>query len=376
MNKRNAATAAILSCVALLCACKKKPVQMPPVDVGVVAVQPQDLSVAVEWVATTDAFINAQVRAQVSGNLISQNYKEGTRVKKGALLFQIDPRPFQTAYDAAKARFNKAASDKERYIPLAASSAISKQELDQAVSAYDQTKADMERARLDLEFTKVVSPIDGVAGQAKAQVGDLVGPAAGVLASVVQLDPIKVYFSISEAQYLGFIKEHESPEARMKAVSGAVFELVLADGTTYAKKGTFYSKDNAVDPNTGTLRLTLAFPNPGDTLQPGQFGRVRHLDAMKGVLAVPQGAVMEAQGSRQVAVVDETNTVRLRTVQTGDDAGTMTIITGGLKPGERVVAEGLLKVQDGAVVNPAPFSMSASTEPAVVRPSKRGSKGS
>ena len=280
------------------------------------------------------------------------------------LLFQIDPRTFQAVFDQAKAAFDKAARDKERYIPLAATAAISKQELDQAVSAYDQTKAQLEQARLSLEFTRITSPIDGVAGLAQAQVGDLVGPNSGVLTSVVQVNPIKVSFSISDQQYLEHIKTAASQAERTRRLDELRFELVLADGSTFAQKGHYYSSDNQVDPNTGTGKVTLTFDNPGDALRPGQFGRVRLWSVEKGALVVPQAAVMEVQGARQVAVVDSSNVVHIRPVRVDGASGDLAVITQGLKAGERVVVEGLLKAQDGAKVNVQAPAVAVSSAPA------------
>ena len=361
MKKRSmfCASAGLCAAALLPLSCKKKPFQLPPVDVKVLAVQPQDVSATMEWVATTDALIDARIHAQVSGNLLSQNFKEGTRVKKGALLFQIDPRSFQAAYDGAKALYDKASRDKERSVPLAAEGAISKQELDQAIAAYDQAKASLEQTRLNLEFTRITSPIDGVVGTARAQVGDLVGPNSGELTSVVQVDPIKVYFSLSDQQYLDYIKaDMEKPDqtqaAREKRREAMDFDLVLADGSVYPRKGRFYSSDNQIDRNTGTFRVTLAFPNPGDILRPGQFGRMRHTMILRGALAVPQEAVIETQGAHQVAVVDGAGVAHLRSVGLGTRAGALVVVTDGLKPAERVVVEGTMKVADGARVNASP----------------------
>ena len=371
MKKRSMfyASAGLCAAAFLLLSCKKKPFQLPPVDVKVLAVAPQDVSATMEWVATTDAFIDARIHAQVSGNLLSQNFKEGTHVKKGALLFQIDPRPFQAAYDAAKALYDKASRDKERDVPLAAEAAISKQELDQAIAAYDQAKASLEQARLNLEFTRITSPIDGIVGVAKAQVGDLVGPNSGELTSVVQVDQIKVYFSLSEQQYLDYIKDAEergdrTPVAREKRREAMDFSLVMADGSVYPRKGRFHSNDNQIDRNTGTFRVTLTFPNPDDVLRPGQFGRIRYSRVLHGVLAIPQEAVIEAQGAHQVAVIDGASVAHLRSVQLGDKAGAAVVVTDGLKPGERVVVEGTMKVADGARVNASPAAGPAAAAPA------------
>jgi membrane fusion protein (multidrug efflux system) len=338
----------------LTVSCRKKQFTLPPPDVGVLELVPRDVDVYVEWVATLDANVNAQIRAQVSGYLLAQNYKEGEKVKKGALLFQIDPRQFQAAYDQVKAKYDQTASDVKRYTPLAATDAISKQELDQAVSSNLAARAELDRAQLDLDFTRVVAPVDGVAGLSNVHIGDLIGPST-VLTTVTQIDPAKANISVSEQQYLNYIRQYTTNASRERFIKDARFDLVLGDGSVYARKGRCYSFNNQEDPNTGTFQVVLAFPNPDYILRPGQFARVRLPETVKGALVVPASAVMEMQGSRQVAVIDASGVVHMRSVTTGDLSATGVVIAGGLKAGERVVAEGIMKVHDNEIVHCLPY---------------------
>ena len=328
---------------------------MPPPEVEVSPVEQRDAAITKEWVGSLDGFVNAQIRAQVSGYLLSQDYREGAMVKKGDLLFQIDPRTFQATYDQVKASYDKSEMDVKRYTPLAAQDAISRQELDDAVQANLQAKAQLESAQLNLDFTKIISPIDGIAGSPGAQIGDLVGPSSGNLTTVSAVDPIKAYIYPSEQEYLRFMARYPEAAARLEEAKSADFELVLANGQSYPQKGEFYALDRQVDPQTGTIRITVVFPNPYHILRPGQFARVRLHVVQPNALVVPQRSVTEVQGSYQVAVVDSANKVSIRTVTVGERTGRMWIITGGVKPGERVVAEGVQKVKDGTVVVPKPF---------------------
>lgn len=342
--------------------------QTPPVpEVDVVTVTQKDVPVYSEWVGTTEGLVNAKIRAQVTGYLSKQNYEEGTSVKKGDLLFEIDPRTFQAAVDQAeaqlaiaKARLGKTELDVKRYRPLAKESAISQQELDDAVQANLAAKAAvqvavaaLEQARLSLSFTKITSPVDGIAGSANAQIGDLVGPTnAGELTTVSTVDPIKVFFPISEQQYMVFareaIKTGGKPEGTQREL-----ELVLADGSVFPQKGKFSFAERQVDVKTGTIRLAAIFSNPGNILRPGQYGRVRAvLETQKGAIMIPQRAVSELQGSYQVAVVGTDNKVNIRPVRTGERVDNLWVITSGLKPGDRVVVEGIQKVREGMVVSP------------------------
>jgi membrane fusion protein (multidrug efflux system) len=336
-------------------------------DAQVVAVEQRDVPVVDEWVGTMDGFVNAQVRAQVPGYLIKQDYKEGSAVRQGDLLFEIDPRPFAAALAQAEgvlaqaqAQLGKAELDVARYTPLARDKAISQEELDDAGQArlaaqaqVSSARAAVDQARLNLGFTRVTSPVDGISGLIRAQVGDLVGPTTGALTTVSTVDPIKAYFPISEQAYLGF-RGREAGAPAMPA--GTKFDLMLSDGSKYGRQGEFYAIDNQVDANTGTLRVVALFPNPDGLLRPGQYAKVRAVvSVVKGALLVPQRALTELQGSYQVATVDSENHAHIVTVRTGVQSGGMVVVESGLRPGDRVVADGIQKIRDGALVNPMPY---------------------
>ncbi|NSW86218.1 MAG: efflux RND transporter periplasmic adaptor subunit [Syntrophobacteraceae bacterium] len=339
----------------------------PVPEVEVMPVVQKDVPVYSEWVGTTEGLVNANIRAQVTGYLFKQVYKEGQSVKKNDLLFEIDPRTFQAALDRAeaqlaiaRARLGKTELDVKRYRPLAKESAISQQELDDAVQAnlaakagVQAAQAEVEQAKLSLGFTKITSPVDGIAGSANAQIGDLVGPTqTGELTTVSTVDPIKVYFPISEQEYMALARE--AAKAGSKADSErSELELILADGSVHPEKGEFSFAERQVDVKTGTIRIAALFPNPGNLLRPGQYARVRAvLTTTKGALMIPQRAVMELQGNYQVAVVGADNKVNIRPIKTGERVGNLWVITSGLQAGERVVVEGLQKVKEGMVVNP------------------------
>jgi RND family efflux transporter MFP subunit len=345
----------------------------PPPEVGVAPVVQQDVPVYSEWVATLDGYVNAQVRPQVSGYIIKQNYKEGSLVHKGEVLFEIDPRPFQSALDHAKgdlaqaqAQLGKSTLDVERDTPLAEARAIAKSQLDNEIQAklgaqalIESDKAAMEQAELNLEWTKVTSLVDGIAGIAQIQIGNLVG-SNSILTSVSQLEPIKAYFPISEREYV-LVQKDSNAISSKHAIGffGSSLELILTDGSVYAQKGKILLADRQVDPNTGTIRIVAAFPNPGNILRPGQYGRVRVETGMKkGALLTPQSAVAQSQGSYQVAVVGSDRKVSMRAVKPGQTVGTMWVIDDGLKPGEQVVVEGLQKLRDGTLVTPKPAQLS------------------
>ena len=338
------------------------PAAPPTVEVAEVA--QRDVPVYHEWIATLDGFVNAIIQPQVSGYLIRQNYREGELVHKNEVLFKIDPRPFQAILDQAKAQLAQAEAqlgktqlDVQRDTPLAKEKAIAQSQLDNDVQANLAAKATVqadqaavEQAQINLEFTNVRSLVDGVAGIATGQVGNLVGPQT-VLTTVSQLDPIKAYFVASEQQYLAFVQRNPTVASREKTERGLVLELVLADGSTYPKKGKFYAADRHVDPQTGAIRLAGVFPNSDNALRPGQYGRVRFVSYIRpAALLVPQKAVTELQGTYQVAVVSSDNKVSIRTVQVGERTGPLWIIEQGVKPGERVVVEGVQKVRDGMPV--------------------------
>ncbi len=364
------------------CAKEEKPVPQAP-EVEVVDVVQKDVPVYSVWVGTTDGLINATIRAQVTGYLIKQNYKEGDAVKKDQVLFEIDPRPFRAVLDQTKAelarqeaRWDTAKANLKRIRPLAEQNAVSKRDLDNAVgmeqethAAVLSTQAAVEKAKLDLGFTRITSPIDGIAGIAKAQIGDLVGPGQiEELTTVSTVDPIKVYVPISEQEYL---KAMEKPAAENPKVT---LELILADGSSYPYKGEIAFADRQVDVKTGTIRVAAIFPNPGNLLRPGQFARVRAATKIRqGALLVPQRAVTELQGSYQVAVVGPDNKISIRPVKVAERIDSLWIITEGLKPGERVVAEGIQKVREGmpVVTKPAESSTKAETAPATAEDSEK-----
>ncbi|MCU1332534.1 MAG: secretion protein HlyD [Candidatus Angelobacter sp.] len=345
----------------------------PAPEVRVAAVIQQDVPVYSEWVATMDGYVNAQIRPQVSGYIIKQEYKEGSLVRKGQVLFEIDPRPFKAALDRAKgdlaqaqAQLGKSTLDVERDTPLAQARAIAKSQLDNEIqaklgaqAAIESSKAAVEQAELNLEWTKVISLVDGIAGIAQVQIGNLVGPNA-VLTSVSQVDPIKAFFPINEREYVLVQKSTASSGKHAIGFFGSSLDLILTDGSIHPQKGKILLADRQVDPSTGTIRIVAAFPNPGNILRPGQYGRVRVETKLKnGALLVPQSAVAQSQGSYQVAVVGSDHKVSMRTVKPGETVGTLWVIDEGLKPGEQVVVEGLQQLKEGTAVTPKPVSPAA-----------------
>jgi RND family efflux transporter MFP subunit len=380
--------------------------QSPP-DVQVAAVERRDVPIYREWIGTLDGMVNAAIRAQVAGYLLTQNYSEGSFVKNGQLLFEIDARPFQAALDQAqgqlaqargqlaqaKAQFAQAQAqlaqsvadqgrmqlDVDKYTPLAKQQAVTQQELDNAVqnnvaakahieasnagietakaqieagnAAVESAQAAVEAAKVNTGFTHLASPIDGIIGVAQVQVGNLVSPSSGVITTVSTLDPIKANFTVGEQEYLSLTRGGGNDLTKLQ------LELILADGSSYPHKGKFSFADRQVNQNTGAIQLTGLFPNPGNRLRPGQYGRVRAATGTNaGALLIPQRSVTELQGSYQVAVVDSANNkVGIRTVKVGDRIGSMWIVTEGLKAGERVVAEGVQKARPGMQVSPKPF---------------------
>lgn len=355
-------------------------------DVDVVEVEQKDVPIFGEWIGTLDGFTNADVRAQVTGYILRQGYQEGAFVKKGQLLFEIDPRPFQAALDQAEGQLAQARAqlanaeavqgrtqlDVERYTPLAKEQAASQQDLDNAVQNNLAAKASVatagaqiktaeaavETARINLDFTRLIAPIEGIAGQAQLQVGALVNLGSGPVTSVSTVDPIKVYFTVGEPQYLAWRKRFPTETTRLEADKNLRLELILADGSTYAHEGTFYFADRQVNESTGAIRIAGLFPNPGSVLRPGGYGKVRAVIRVQhDALLVPQRAVSELQGGYQVAAVDDKNKVSIRTVKVGDRVGSQWIIADGVKPGERVIAEGVQKARAGMQVNPKPFAV-------------------
>ncbi len=374
----------------------------PPPDVEVAVVQQKDVPIVREWIGTLDGMVNAAIKAQATGYLLRQNYTEGSFVRKGQMLFEIDPRPLEAAADqaigqltqanaqvaqakaglvqaqaqlvSAEANQRKAQMDEDRYLPLAKQEAITQQDLDNAKQTnqsmqaqVDASKAQVETgkaqieaaqagvtaaaaavetAKVNLGFTKLISPIDGIAGVATVQVGNLVGPASSAVTTVSTLDPIKANFTVSEQEYLSLTRDSST-------LHRLPLDLILSDGTLHAHKGHFSFADREVNSATGAIQLTALFPNPGNKLRPGQYAKVRATVGVRtGALLVPQRSVNDTQGSYMVAVVDPNNTIRFAPVKAGERIGSNWVIEEGVKPGERVVTDGLFKIRPGGAVNP------------------------
>ena len=353
----------------------------PPSVVEVTAVVQKDVPIRQEWVGTLDGMVNAQILAQVTGYLVRQNYQEGQPVRKGQLLYEIDPRPFQAALDEAKADLARqeavlktARLDLDRIQRLLPQNAVSVRDRDNAVGREAAAQAEVlaaraavQKAQLDLGFTRITSPIDGIAGLSKAQLGNLVGPgsANAVLTTVSQVDPIKAYIPLSEQQYLQFARAKQNGA---EPPEGPPLELILADGSSYPHPGRLFFADRQVDVKTGTIQVAVLFPNPGDILRPGQYARVRAVIRHKEkALLVPQRAVGEMQGKQQVAVVNPDDTVTIRTVKPGETIDSLWVIDEGLNPGERVIVGGLQKVREGVKVTPKPYEETPRAAPAAAR---------
>ena len=362
------ASGALLVFMLFAAGCSRKPAQAPvsAPEVLVTTVTPRDVPRVLERVATLDGFINANINAQVQGYIVSRDYQEGSVViKKGDLLFQIDPRPFEAALAQArgtlakdKANQVKADADEKRAMDLFNKKVISDQERDTATAAADSTRANVEadeaavkQAEINLGYTKITAPIDGVTGFANNQVGDLVGPSTGPLTTMSQIDPIKAVVTAGEGPFTDFVSRHPDATERQAYIKSLDFELILGNGEVYPRKGKFYALDRNLDVKTGSIRYYVTFPNPGNILRPGQFGNVRFVaDIKKGAMVIPQEAVNELQGSYQVAVVDENNKVSIRPVKMGERIGAMWEVTEGLKPGDKVVVQGLQKAREGSTV--------------------------
>ena len=378
--------------------CSEQKAAAGPPSVEIAPVVQKDVPIVREWVATLTGLVNAQIRAQVSGYLVKQLYGNGDYVKKGTPLFQLDDRTFLAAVDQAsgnlaqakadlqkaQAQLGKTQLDVDRYTPLAKQGAISQQELDDAVqanlaakgqvaaakAAIDAGTAALESAKLNLGYATVVSPIDGVAGISNAQVGDFVGPqSTNALTTISTVDPILANITPSEVDYLKAMRAAAKAGLSDTQILGKlVWELELTDGSIYPDKGRFYALNREINIQTGAILLQIEFPNPGRVLRPGGFGNIRSVVRLeKGALLVPQRAVTDVQGKYLVAVVGADNKVSIRPVDAGEKVGTMWVITEGLHPGDRVVAEGTQKVQEGLLVNPKPFE-----EPATANSTKGG----
>jgi RND family efflux transporter MFP subunit len=351
--------------------CNRKTPQQPhPPQVEVASVIQKNVSIKSEWVATLDGYVNAQIQPQVTGYLIKQDYAEGSFVRKNDVLFEIDPRPFQAALDQsraqlaqAEAQLGNAALNVKRDVPEAQAGAIPQSQLESdtqsqlaAKATVAAAQAAVELAELNLNFTKVRSLISGIAGIAQVQVGNLV-TLSTVLTGVSQVDPIKAYFPIRAEEYLQIADKIGSGTVNLLSSSASIpLQLILSDGSTYAHDGSILFADRQVDQQTGTIRIAGSFPNPGNILRPGQYGKVRAVTQIRdGALLIPQRAVSELQGSNEVAVVGPDNKVSIRTVQVGERLDSMWVINNGLSVGDRVVAEGVQKVKDGSLVSPVPF---------------------
>jgi RND family efflux transporter MFP subunit len=346
------------------CGSPKAAVPIPSPEVEVATVIQKDVPIYSEWVATLDGYVNAQIQPQVTGYVIRQTYKEGSFVRKGQILFQIDPRPFQALLDQAnaqlaqaQAQLGKTQMDVDRDNPLAKARAIAQSQLDNDVqanraaqAAVKAAEAQVEQAKLNLEFTDLKSLIDGISGIAQVQIGNLVTPTT-VLTSVSQINPIKAYFSISEQEYIHFADRINAETQKETPTNGPPFELILADGSVYPHKGVGLLTNRQVDVATGSIQVISSFPNPKNALRPGQFGRLRAAPEIRnGALLVPQKAVTELQGTYQLAVVNADNKVSIRAIKVGARVGPLWIVESGVKPGELVIVEGLQKVQNGSTV--------------------------
>jgi membrane fusion protein, multidrug efflux system len=372
---------AVVAMTLAACGKKKEAPPPPPPTVEVATVVQKDVPISQEWIGSLDGFVNAEIRPQIEGYLLKQEYKEGFLVHAGETLFQIDPRQFQATYEQAKASLAQndatlanAKTTAARYRPLAAQKAISQQELDDAETRErtaeantESARAALEKAKLDLGWTKVVSPIDGIAGVAKAQVGDLVNRLT-VMTTVSQVDPIKVNFNPSEQEYLAWVAKNGPIEKALSArttLEQGPLQLVLSDGSVFPHHGRAILVGREVDVKTGTIQLAGAFPNPGNVLRPGQYAKVRvALNVKKGAILVPQRAVSELQGSYQVAVVGADNKVTIKVVKPGPVEGNLWVIEEGLKPGDRIVVEGLQRVRSGMTVVPKEASTAPEAEAA------------
>jgi membrane fusion protein, multidrug efflux system len=383
MVRRTAAVVAV-GVLGALAGCRRREAPPPaPLEVAVTPVVQQDVPIVTEWIATLDGSVNADIRPKVEGYLLRQLYKEGQFVHTGARLFEIDPRQFraalaqaQGALGQAEAQVAKTKKDVERFTPLAADRAISQQELDDALAAeraaqaaYASAVAAVEQAELNLGWTHVTSPIEGIVGIAKSQVGDLVNTDTA-MTTVSTVDPIRVSFGISEKEYLRFARQINRPNYATTQ-QGPFLDLLLDDGTVFPQKGRAVLVDREVDPGTGTMTVRGFFPNPGNILRPGQYGRVRAaLDTKTAALLVPQRAVTEVQGAFRVAVVDAQGKVDVRAVEPAERVEGLWVIDKGLKPGENVVVSGLQYVRPGMTVKAKPVAAAAASPAPSPSPSR------
>jgi RND family efflux transporter MFP subunit len=381
-NVSSASIGLAATVVILFAGCEKKqPPPAAPPTVQFITISPTNVAITQEWIGSLEGSVNAQIRAQVSGYLLSQNYKEGTEVQKGQPLFEIDPRPFlatlgqvQAKLAQDEAQLHKTELDVQRYTPLAKDQAISQEDLDNAIQANLAAKAQVSadraaitNAELNVSFTKVISPIRGVAGIALAQIGDLVGPTGNVLTTVSTIDPIRAYFNVSEDSYLRFWRKLLDPESAKG--EQLPLKLILGDGSTYPYPGKFYIADRQVNPNTGTLQIGGLFPNPNQLLRPGQYARIRAQTEMRtNIFLIPQRAITEMQGTIQVAVVNSDNKAHVKPVTTGETIGSNIVVEKGLEPNDHVVIEGVDKAKEGVAVTPQPYAPNNSANQPAAQP--------
>lgn len=364
---------ALAVALAVVTACKKEPPPPPPPDVQVMTVAQSTVPIYAEYTGQTRGSVELEVRARVEGILQQQHYQDGSEVTRGDLLFTIDPATYQAALAQSQSRLaesqaalTRATNDVNRYRPLAASRAIPQQTLDNALSAQEAAqagvaaaRAEVQQAQLNMGYTRIRAEVSGLAGKAEVLPGNFVGRGEPtLLTKISQLDPIHVRFSIPESEFLRIQRSLEGLTREQRQARGrAAFDMTFADGSRYPQKGDFVFGDRQVDPTTGALLVEVKFPNPAKSVRPGQFARVRFLmGTLDSAIVVPQRAVRELQGTYRVAVVDSANRVFFRTVESPATFGNDRVITGGLRPGERIVVEGLQRVRDSVVVNARPWT--------------------
>lgn len=357
----------------------------PQMKVTVVKVAQTDVPITSEWVGTLDGYVNAQIQPQANGYLVRQDYREGSRVQEGQVLFEIDPRPFEAALDQAQGQLGQAQAqlalaqiNVNRDTPLAEARAIAQSQLDneiqqkaQADAVVKTAEAAVTTANLNLGFTKVRSLITGVAGQATTQVGNLVNTQS-ILTSVSQLDPIKVYFSISDSEYLALTKQAEAGGSDLlHGASKIPLTLILSNGDIYPKKGYVVFVDRQLNSQTGAIRIAAAFPNPGNILRPGEFGRVKAATEIRhNAVLVPQAAVNEFQGQEQVYTVAANNTVHVNNVTLGPQYGEQWVVDSGLNGGSLVITDNVQKMREGEPVTPEVSKQ----DPALPQPPQSGGR--
>lgn len=392
VNSRTPLGSAVVVLALTLAGCKSEaPAPPPPPDVKVAEVLQRDVPVYVEGIGETRGSTEIEIRARVEGFIESVDFEEGTFVRKGQLLYTIDPKPFEAALSQARgalavaeADLARAHQDVARYEPLVAKNAISREQYETAVAVERAAAAGVEAARasvqgaeVNLSYTKVLAPESGLIGKTEVHPGTLVGRGQSTLLThISQIDPIHIRITMPEKDYLYFARRHAQGG---QAPGKGGMEMVLADGTVHPQPGRLVFVDRTVDPLTGTILIEAAFPNPASIVRPGQYGRVRaQVDTKPGAILVPQRSVQEIQGIYNVAVVGADSTVEFRTVKPAERIGSLWVIDSGLKPGERIIVEGLQKVRPGARVNAQPTTIQEGDAGATLGgppPAAGGSKG-